>query len=184
MGTAVGSCPGSSRVLGLNTEMASFKIRPYRGSDRAVLRRCVIEIQEFERKLDNRLSRGEEIADGYLADMLVHAGKPTAGIFVAELKGAIVGYVAVNAKVTNDEPDEYDYEYAYISDVFVLESIRGQGVGKALLFEAEKFASEHGAHWLRISVLGVNKSAHRLYQSLGFEPREIVLEKSLSQREQ
>ena len=126
------------------------------------------------------MSPGEEIADRYLSDMLIHASKPCACIFVAELDGAIVGYAAVDAKVTNDEPDEYNYEYAYISDVIVLEAARGKGIGKALLAEAEKFALEQGAHWLRIGVLGVNEGAHGLYQSLGFKPREIVLEKSLS----
>ncbi len=91
-----------------------------------------------------------------------------------------MGYVAVNAKVTNDEPDEYNYEYAYISDIFVSETQRGKGVGKQLLAEAERFVRENGAQWLRIGVLGVNDGAHRLYQSLGFKPREIVLEKNLS----
>jgi len=140
----------------------------------------VVEIQEFERNLDERMSLGEEIADWYLSDMLVHANKPSACIFVAEMNNAVVGYVAVNAKVSNDEPDEYNYEYAYISDVVVLEPARGKGIGKALLAEAEKFSLENGAQWLRIGVLGVNEGAHNLYRSLGFKPREIVLEKNMS----
>lgn len=159
--------------------MDGVTIRPYRESDNAALRQCVIEIQEYERKLDERMSPGEEIADRYLSDMLEHANISSARIFIAELSGAVVGYVAVDAKVTNNEPDEYDYEYAYISDVIVLEAARGKGIGKALLAEAEKFAKDNAARWLRIGVLGVNQNAHRLYQSLGFEPREIVLEKSL-----
>ena len=125
------------------------------------------------------MSPGEEIADRYLSDMLAYAGNPYACIFVAQLDSTVVGYVAVNAKVTNDEPDEYNYEYAYISDVFVSETQRGKGIGKQLLAEAERFVRENGAQWLRIGVLGVDDNAHRLYQSLGFKPREIVLEKTL-----
>lgn len=159
--------------------MSSVTIRPYRDSDKAALRRCLIELQEFERNLDDRMQPGEKIADRYVPELLTEADKPYSTLLVAELDDAVVGYVAVNAKVSNDEPDERDYEYAYISDVVVRESARDSGIGKALLAEAEKFALQHGAHWLRIGVLGLNDGAHRLYQSLGFKSREIVLEKNL-----
>ena len=46
-------------------------IRDYEPSrDRDQLRACVVELQEFERGLEPRLPRGEEMADQYLAFML------------------------------------------------------------------------------------------------------------------
>jgi ribosomal protein S18 acetylase RimI-like enzyme len=160
-------------------------IRDYQAADAAGLRRCLIVLQDFERDLDNRLRVGEAVADAYIADMLadckVHSGK----VLVAEVDGdgVIAGFVAVQAKVLQDEIDEETYEVAYISDVVVLPEYRGRGIGRALLQQAEAFARAQGARWLRIGVLSKNHAAVRLYRHAGFGDRLLILEKTLIQPE-
>ena len=66
--------------------------------DRAGLRACVVELQEFERAIEPSLPKGEEMADRYLAHMLRRCGEATGRIFVAEEAG---GAVVVELPVTN-----------------------------------------------------------------------------------
>jgi len=58
---------------------------------------------------------------------------------------AMAGFAAVFPKVTSDETDEADYDYAYVSGVAVLDRYRRRGLGRALLEAAEVYAREHRA---------------------------------------
>ncbi len=156
-------------------------IRDYRAEDAAAVRDCVAALQEFERGLDARLLPGEDIAERYLAELLTRCAKEEGRIFVAEVDGAVAGFAAVLPKVAHDdEPDEEDYDYAYVSDVAVLDRYRRRGLGRALLEAAEDYARERGATLLRIGVLAANQGARSLYEGQGFRDREILLEKPLT----
>jgi putative acetyltransferase len=72
---------------------------------------------------------------------------------------AIVGTVAAVAKG----------ERLYIRSMAVLPSARGHGIGKALLEQIEKFATEQGFQRLYLSTTPFLLSAIRLYESFGFD---------------
>jgi GNAT superfamily N-acetyltransferase len=57
----------------------------------------------------------------------------------------------------------------YLEDLFVRESVRGQGVGKALLSAVAKLAVEEGAGRFEWSVLDWNEPAIGFYKRLGAE---------------
>jgi ribosomal protein S18 acetylase RimI-like enzyme len=61
---------------------------------------------------------------------------------------------------------------AWIEDVVVDEAARGMGVGAALNNEALKRAAELGAATVDLTSRPSREAANRLYQRLGFEPRE------------
>jgi len=61
---------------------------------------------------------------------------------------------------------------AWIEDVVVDESARGQGVGEALNREALRLAGAHGARTVDLTSRPSREAANRLYQRIGFEPRE------------
>ena len=61
---------------------------------------------------------------------------------------------------------------AWIEDVVVTESARGQGVGEALNREALRLASEAGARNVDLTSRPSREAANRLYKRLGFEQRE------------
>ena len=155
-------------------------IRDYEpGRDRDQLRACVVELQEFERGLEPRLPRGEEMADQYLAFMLERCARMTGRVFVAEVDHAVAGFVAVLASVAPEEPDEGRAPYAYVSDLVVRSAYRRRGLGRALLEHAERFAHGAGASLLRVGVLVRNEGARRLYASIGFAPYTVQLIKPL-----
>ena len=61
---------------------------------------------------------------------------------------------------------------AWIEDVVVDADARGQGVGEALNRYALDVAAEHGARSVDLTSRPSREAANRLYQRLGFEPRE------------
>ncbi len=64
---------------------------------------------------------------------------------------------------------------AWIEDVVVDESARGQGVGEALNREAIEEARRRGAKHVSLTSRASRATANRLYQRLGFEPYETNL---------
>lgn len=61
---------------------------------------------------------------------------------------------------------------AWIEDVVVDASARGQGVGEALTREAVRIAGTHGARTVELTSRPAREAANRLYQRLGFERRD------------
>jgi ribosomal protein S18 acetylase RimI-like enzyme len=60
----------------------------------------------------------------------------------------------------------------WIEDVVVDEAARGQGTGEALVREAIRLAEGAGAGSVNLTSRPDRVAANRLYQRLGFEPRE------------
>jgi len=154
-------------------------VRGYEKSDEAALRKCVIELQDAERAIFAKTADGDAIAKPYV-DYLVEVCRSNRGrILVVEQDGRVVGYSAVQVWDNSQEVHEESYEYAYISDLVILEAYRGRGLGRALLQAAESFAKSHGVEILRIGVLAGNTPVRRMYERFGFDEHKIVLEKRL-----
>ena len=61
---------------------------------------------------------------------------------------------------------------AWIEDVVVDELARGRGVGEALTREAIRVASDAGARTVDLTSRPSREAANRLYEKIGFRPRE------------
>ena len=61
---------------------------------------------------------------------------------------------------------------ARIEDVVVDESARGQGIGEALSLEALSIARAAGARNVDLTTRPSRQAAGRLYEKIGFQPRE------------
>lgn len=158
-----------------------MEIREYDSSlDRDGLRRCVVELQDFERGLDPRLPPGSAIADGYIEQLLRQNADNSGRIFVALGDGLMAGFVCVWARARSDDVAEAPREYALVKDLVVLPEFRNRGLGRKLLQVAEDFARRHEARYLRISVLAANAVARELYLGFGFQEREVWLDKALA----
>src|SRR5712692_10052541 len=108
--------------------MKTPTIRAHRPDDRAGLIAALIDLQEFERSLHDSRRAGAEIAGPYLNRLLERLAESSGMIFVAELDGKIVGFVA--CRVNRDDfltqtPDAN--EHGYIYDLEVDPQYRGKG---------------------------------------------------------
>ena len=106
-------------------------VREYdRNADFEGIRACLIELQDFERRIDRRMPAGDEIANAYISEALSKCAECHGRIFVADQKGEIAGYAMVLAKVRSGALDDGDLEYAYLADLNerckVAESVRAR----------------------------------------------------------
>ncbi len=69
---------------------------------------------------------------------------------------------------------------AWIYDIELRPELRGNGFGRATMELAMKDALSKGYERLGLHVFGHNKIAQSLYQSMGFEPTNIVMYKNLN----
>ena len=90
---------------------------------------------------------------------------PDATLFVARAGDRIVGMLTL---VTFEIPTAVR---AWIEDVVVDESARGQGVAAALVQAAVDRSSEAGARTVDLTSRPDREAANRLYLRMGFEPR-------------
>jgi ribosomal protein S18 acetylase RimI-like enzyme len=157
-----------------------MRIREFnRGTDISGLRACLIELQDFERRLDPRMPPGAGVVDPMISEMMYRCETHDGKVFVADSGETLGGYVTVLARVVSEEADDGELEYALVSDLVVREGFRHRGIGRQLLETAEAFAAADGARWLRIEVLAANRAARDMYASFGFREHLISLEKPL-----
>ena len=93
-------------------------------------------------------------------------GNPNCCLFVARVGGEIVGSLTL---AMYPLPTGLK---AWIDDVVVDSAVRGQGVGEALNHAALDEARQRGAKEVDLTSRPKREAANRLYQRLGFVPRD------------
>ena len=84
-----------------------MKIRTVQADDSSVLRQLVVELQAAEAVSNSYTRDGELMADQYVAQLYVGDPDVPGEVLVAELDdGEVVGYVAVQPNVPQEEPHE------------------------------------------------------------------------------
>jgi len=124
--------------------------REYQQDDLAKLQNLMLELGYSV----NLLELSENISEIY---------KKGGEIFITEIDGEVVGSVCVliDARLAEGV-------YAEIVSLIVSENIRGQGVGKELVIEAENWARKH-VNKIRVRANEARSLAHAFYKSQGYE---------------
>ena len=129
-----------------------------------VLREVTDEVVEAFARLVPQLSATTPPPDRAALDSIV--GSPAATVLVARTDGKIVGALTLIMFLI---PTGLR---ARIEDVVVDESARGQGVCEALSLEAIEIARAAGARNVDLTTRPSRVAAGRLYERIGFQPRE------------
>lgn len=103
------------------------------------------------------------------AELEAIVASPADTVLLARYDGAIVGTMTL---VMFPLPTGVR---AWIEDVVVDESVRGQGTGEAMMREALRLAREAGARTVDLTSRPERAAAGRLYERLGFALRESRL---------
>ncbi len=92
---------------------------------------------------------------------------PNSHFYFAFLDGVLVGYFKLNeGDAQNEQFKETTIE---LERIYVLDTFQKQGVGKKLLFEVIRIASNKNASFLWLGVWEENEAAIRFYERYGFE---------------
>ena len=129
-----------------------MRIRPARGDDFAAVTR-LLEALGRPAVTDETIDDCRVIWEDQVVDPGSHHS-------VAEEDGRVVGFCSLHFRTRLNHPTEE----AWVPDLFVAESARRGGVGRALLEEAERRARDRGCHMLVLES-GYNRAeAHHLYR--------------------
>lgn len=126
-------------------------------------------------RLNRKFNKAQDTAPQVAARIKAKPLAETA--LVAELEGTIVGFACL--RVTRSIC--YDFALAELTELYVDESFRRRGVGRALIEQAESVAQEQGAESLMLLTGGKNRAAQEFYRSSGYRVlQDLVLSKKLS----
>lgn len=109
--------------------------------------------------------------EGYPAgpsDIVVRLGRfagDGARVLVAEHDGSLLGFIALHAIPRFEHDDHIVRILALVVDA----GARERGVGRALMAEAERVATDLGAAFLEITAGHHRPEARRLYEALGYD---------------
>ena len=94
---------------------------------------------------------------------------------------AVVGSGVIAGFIHLREGRDYYIERSngHVADIVVAEAHEGQGIARALLAAAERWALANGYEWLTISVFKGNERAANLYEHLGFGTDIVQMVKPL-----
>ena len=136
-------------------------IRPATLNDATLLRTLIRELAEFEHELELCMIEEADLSrDGF-------GENPKFRALIAEWDGQPAGYALFFGYYST-----WAGRGLFLEDLFVRETFRGRGIGKALLASVARIAVQencYGVHW---EVLDWNEKAIEFYKSLGAEFRD------------
>ncbi|MEU4626588.1 GNAT family N-acetyltransferase [Actinoplanes sp. NPDC023801] len=115
-----------------------------------------------------RAETAERLPDGPATDGML--------LLTGEAGGSPIGRLWIGLVHPREVPD-----CAFVYDIEVIESRRGQGLGRALLAAGEAAARSHGAAALELNVFGANPVAIELYRTSGYRVTSQQMRKELRQ---
>jgi GNAT superfamily N-acetyltransferase len=119
------------------------------------------ELAEFEHELEQVTIREEDLArDGF-------GENPRFRVLIAEWDGRPAAYALFFATYST-----WAGRGLFLEDLFVRESLRGRGIGRALLAEVARIAVDEGCYGVQWEVLDWNEKAIAMYKGLGAEFRD------------
>jgi ribosomal protein S18 acetylase RimI-like enzyme len=139
-------------------------IRPATARDREFVLSLADRLADFDRPV---WRSAEEIAEGdrrALAEAF-DSPHPDRALFVAELHSTPAGCLLL----WTIEDYFSGGRHAHISVVAITRSAEGQGVGRALMQQAETWARERGHSRITLSVFEGNRRAQQLYERTGYQ---------------
>ena len=161
----------------------SITIRSYETRDREAVRQFMAALQDWERQWAPDRVPGATMAAPHIDYLLALAETTRGKTFVAEANDGIKGFLVLIAE-SEDEDDAHllpeAKRYGVVTDLYVLDSARQQGIGDRLLAAAEAHAKIMGVSALRIHTLTKNSAAIDFYQARDYQPYELILTKRVN----
>jgi len=145
--------------------------------DKPVLLAFIDGLQRYEAEFESDRRLDAAYAEDQFAHLMKKAA--TGAVFVAEWGGRPVGWVVVYEDEAPPYVIEAERRAAFISELYVDQSARGQGAGRALMGACEDWARGKGLAIIQIGHLAANARASKVYEEAGFAPYVVLRRKRL-----
>ena len=156
-------------------------IREYALGDKESVERCIFEMQEedFARQPDYWETPEKALENKYLDFLLKRTSSNNGKLLVAEVDGAVVGYIAI---IIEDEKDSRPCmkvkQEGYIPDLVVLRKYQKKGIGKKLLDAAEKYIKSQNCEYISLDVTTGNPALD-FYKKLSYKEYSVNIKRKL-----
>lgn len=148
--------------------------------DRPAFIEFIMGLQRYEHAFEPNRRLDPPVADKYLEQLLNDIAENNGKIFVAaDPNGNAIGWAVVHEWDDDIYVVSEERRYAYISELYVNESVRGTGIGRALIAACEELARSRGIGVMQIGVLPANTRAHATYRQAGYANYAFQLRKYL-----
>ena len=129
---------------------------------------------------DKRLRRQPNYGQVFSQELFDFINNGQGKIFIACDNNIPIGFSAGAIDKQSDKNllEVIPSKLGVVSDIFVVEKYRRQGIGKQLLNKLENYLKDLDCDTLWLNVLDFNP-AHNLYSKLGFRNREIGMMKKI-----
>lgn len=164
--------------------MTMWFVREAVDADRPSLVDMMRALQAYEATIEPNRSDPDRMAEPHFRQIERWSGQSGGGVLVAAAPSADpIGFAVWGVEESFGcfvAPE--NQRYALISDLFVDESLRGEGVGRALIEAVEAQAAEAGLRRIEIGALAANARARAAYAACGYAEDSVTLFKPLRPR--
>jgi GNAT superfamily N-acetyltransferase len=148
--------------------------------DKSAFLSFIMGSQAHEHAFEPNRRLDPPVAEEYLAKMLSLLAERPGAIFVAaDDADAAIGWGVVVEQDDDVFVVAEERRHAYVAELFVVETLRRAGLGRALIAACEDWARARGLNVMQIGVLPGNAGAHSLYRRQGYADYGIQLRKYL-----
>ena len=136
-------------------------------------------MQHFEHALEPDRRVDPTVAEEFLADISARVTERSGAMLIAEDGGSAAGWAVVYRETNEIYVASEERDFAFISELYVAENVRGRGIGKALIAACEEWARVRKLSVIMIGVLGGNAQADAIYREAGYRTYYVQLRKYL-----
>ena len=161
--------------------MSGYRIRASKlPEDAAIGRAFIFGLQTFEHAMEDDRRLDASVAGEFFDVLAGRVAEKDGRIFIAEDdQSAAIGWAVCFVDENEIYVEPAVRRYGYISELYLVEGRRGQGIGRALIAECEAHFRALGLKRMMIGVVATNTRAQRSYLSAGFRPYSEMLVKAL-----
>jgi GNAT superfamily N-acetyltransferase len=145
--------------------------------DREAAKGFIDGSQRFEKAFEPNRRVDGAVAEAFIDELLGEMTKNAGIARIAQVEGRAVGWVVAWPETGAAFILEEERRSVFISELFVDEAVRGQGIGRALIAICEDWARARGIGILMIGVLARNDRAVGIYTQAGYAPYGMTLRK-------
>lgn len=160
----------------------TIEIREFLESDRPQIIKWLEDLHDYLVAIDpdKRFRREPKFGQVFSDELFDYVKSGHGKIFIATDDGRTIGFSAgaIDKQSEKNLLEVIPSKLGVISDVFVEEAYRGQGIGKQLLKKLEDHLISLSCDSLWLNVVAFNPS-HQLYSNSGYHDREIGMIKKV-----